>query len=213
MELISVNLGRRQRHESGEGGYTGIYKQPVPHPVRLFAGGVEGDAVCDHRHHGGLDQAVYVYGWPDYHHWSTLLGRDLAPGTFGENLTISELESASLGIGDRLRIGDVLLEVTAPRIPCNTLARRMGDPKFVKRFVEVERPGVYCRVLEPGAVQSGTPVTLEPYAGDTVTVLEMYRDFLHPELTAGAIRRFLAAPIAQRARDHKQRQLEKLLGG
>ena len=69
------------------------------------------------------------------------LGAELEPGTFGENLTIAGLESAAAWVGDRLRIGDVLLEVTAPRIPCHILARRMDDPQFVKRFRAAERPG------------------------------------------------------------------------
>ena len=68
--------------------------------------------------------------------------QELAPGTFGENLTISELESAPLAIGDRLHISGVILEVTAPRIPCWKLAQRMGDPGFVKRFRAAERPGL-----------------------------------------------------------------------
>jgi MOSC domain-containing protein YiiM len=87
---------------------------------------------------------VYVYGTPDYAWWSETLGRELAPGTFGENLTVSGLESAGLRIGDRLQIGTVGCRVTAPRIPCVTLAVRMEDPAFVKRFRQAERPGVYC---------------------------------------------------------------------
>ena len=56
----------------------------------------------DTKNHGGPDQAVYVYGGADYAWWSAELEQELAPGTFGENLTISDLESAPLAIGDRL---------------------------------------------------------------------------------------------------------------
>lgn len=59
--------------------------------------------------------------------WSFEKGQTLLPGTFGENLTISELESASFCVGDRLKVGAVTLEITAPRIPCATLAARMCD--------------------------------------------------------------------------------------
>ena len=78
------------------------------------------------------------------------MGREIAPGTFGENLTISDLETAGLAIGDRIQVGDVCLEVTAPRIPCGTFAARMGDPGFVARFRIAERPGAYCRVIREG---------------------------------------------------------------
>ena len=210
MELCSVNLGRTQVLKDGKGGArTGIYKEPTPHPVRLGELGLEGDAICSKKHHGGPDQAVYLYGLPDYDWWRELC-REVEPGTFGENLTVAGLESGRIRVGDRFRIGEVVLEATGPRIPCNTLARRMGDSSFARRFRDAERPGVYCRVLRPGTVQVGQQVLLEPHAGETVTNLELYRDFFVPELTDAAIRRFLAAPIAIRARLHKEKQLRSL---
>ncbi len=191
-------------------GRTGIYKLPVDGPVRITAAGLPDDTICDIENHGGPDQAVYVYGAPDYAWWSDELGQELAPGTFGENLTISGLESAGLAIGDRLHIGGAILEVTAPRIPCVTLAQRMGDPGFVKRFRFAERPGVYCRVMRAGEIRAGEPVTLEPYAGEPVKVIAVFRDFYEPDRTPAAIRRFLAAPIAIRDRVEKERQLREL---
>src|SRR5579859_2956620 len=178
MQLLSVNVGQVQPIKNAkESGKTGIYKIPTTMPVRITPTGLEGDAIVDVENHGGVDQAVYVFGGTDYEWWSKTLERALTPGTFGENLTISELESASLSVGDRLRVGAVLLEVTGPRIPCVTLAARMGDPTFVKRFRQAERPGAYCRVIEPGVVRMGDPVALEQYRGETVTVLYIFRLF------------------------------------
>jgi MOSC domain-containing protein YiiM len=212
MQLISVNRGQERALENGKpSGKTGIYKLPVEGLVPITVNGIQGDVISDKRNHGGPDQALYVYGLPDYAWWSAQLKRDLPPGTFGENLTLTELESASLSIGDRLMIGSVTLEVTSPRIPCITLARRMEDDAFVKRFGKAERPGVYCRVLQAGSVQAGDAVALERYSGETVTVIELMRDFYKPKLTEAAIRRFLAAPIAIRARKHKEQQLKNLL--
>ncbi len=128
------------------------------------------------------------------------MGRDLAPGTFGENLTISDLECARFSIGDRLTVGAATLEVTAARIPCNTFARRMDDPHFIQRFREAERPGLYCRVLEEGSVQVGDDVSVEPYAGETVTLVEFYRAFYEKDLDEISLRCLLEAPIAERAR-------------
>jgi MOSC domain-containing protein YiiM len=211
MQVVSVNIGRAQSWEKGrKSGKTGIYKTPVSGPVAITALGVGGDTVCNKKHHGGPDQAVYVYGSPDYAWWSERLGRELSPGTFGENLTLSELESASVAIGDRFVIGPVVLEVTAPRIPCATLARRMEDPSFVKQFMEAERPGVYCRVLQEGAVQAGDAVTWQPYSGDRLTALELFRYF-YEDADEATLRRILAAPIALRARAYKEGQLQELL--
>src|SRR4051794_39575210 len=138
MHLLSVNVGKPQPIKA-KSGMTGIYKQPQTEPVQITRLGLHGDAIVDTANHGGVDQAVYVFGRPDYRWWSEELGRELAPGTFGENLTFTELASADYNVGDRFYVGAVLLEVTSPRIPCVTLATRMGDPKFVKRFAQAER--------------------------------------------------------------------------
>lgn len=172
---------------------------------------MEGDAVVSTKHHGGPDPAVYVYGGADYAWWAERLSREVAPGTFGENLTISGLESATCNIGDRLNVGQVVLEVTSPRIPCNTLESRMGIRGFAIQFRDAERPGLYCRVIREGCVSAGDAVMVEPFVGETVSVIEVYRDFYEPELTEAAIRRFLAAPIAIRARAHKEQQLDGLV--
>ncbi len=212
MELISVNIGQERSIENGKAsGKTGIYKLPVTTPVQITSLGIPGDVISDTKNHGGPDQAVYVYGALDYAWWSNELGQEVTPGTFGDNLTISGLESAALSIGDTLQMGEVVLQVTSPRTPCKTLAARMGDPDFIKRFREAERPGLYCRVLQEGRVQAGLPVSLDRYGGKTVSVLEMFRDFYERETTEAEIRRYLAAPIASRSRVDKEKQLQKLL--
>lgn len=213
MYLISVNVGQERSIQIGkQAEQTGIYKVPASGPVAITTLGVAGDAVMDVDNHGGPDQAVYVYGATDYAWWSAELGVELEPGTFGDNLTITNLESTALNIGDLLYVGAVTLQVTAPRIPCATFAARMGDPAFVKRFRAAERPGVYCRVLKAGHVQAGDPVTVERYTGATIAVLEMFLGFYDNALSAATLRRHLAAPIAVRARADIEKRLQKLGG-
>jgi MOSC domain-containing protein YiiM len=212
MKLLSVNIGQARTHQKGsELETTGIYKRPVSGPVQITALGLQDDAVCDTKDHGGPDQAVYIYGSVDYDWWARELGRELAPGTFGDNLTISGLESARFSIGDRLHTGSVILEVTAPRIPCATLAARMGDPKFVKRYRHAARPGLYCRVIRAGTVQAGDEVKVEPCQGETVSVLDLFTDYYVPVKNEATLRRFLRAPIAIRARSDVEADLKKLL--
>ncbi len=213
MQLISVNLGTLKTMPTiiKQHGTTGIFKQPVSDPVPIGTLGLADDVICDVENHGGVDQAVYVYGTADYDWWAAELGRALDPGTFGENLTVSELASGDLRIGDRLRVGSVLLEVTAPRIPCATFAYRMDDPQWIKKFRKAERPGVYCRVIETGAVQAGDPVTLEPYQGETILALEMYRAFYDRDLrNADYLRRAIAAPTHYKDRAQLERELAAL---
>ena len=169
-----------------------------------------GDYVADQKYHGGPDQAVYVYTVPDYDWWTADLETPIAPGTFGENLTVSGIESATLCAGDRLQIGALILEVTAPRIPCNTLAAQMDDAQFVKRFKQAERPGAYCRVIAPATVQTGDPVTLGR-GGFDVTLRELYSShYAAAKLERSQLERLLAAPIAVRMRAMFNERLEQL---
>ncbi|RJP51372.1 MAG: MOSC domain-containing protein [Anaerolineaceae bacterium] len=211
MKLISVNIGReRTQQRKNYIETTGIYKMPVDEPVEIKSPGIEGDAICDKKNHGGPDQAVYIYGGADYAWWARELGKEPAPGTFGENLTISALESAQFNVGDYLRVGEATLQVTAPRIPCGTFATRMEDPQWVKKFRAAERPGLYCRVIREGVVKAGDLVSIEKYAGRTISILQMYRDHYNKrdEVT---LRRHLDAPIAIRARNDLEEELQKIL--
>ena len=213
MKILSVNIGEKRMQPKGDGlETTGIFKLAARAPVRIDALGLPGDFICDLENHGGPDQAVYLYGAPDYAWWSNELGRELEPGTFGENLTVDGFESARFNIGDRLQIGTLVLEFTAPRIPCSTLARRMGVPRFVKSYQAAERPGMYCRVIHEGTVQAGDAATLIPYAGPTVSCLEVFHaHFLHGPDEA-TLHRVLEAPIAARARTDFERDLRRLQG-
>lgn len=211
MRLDSINLGQErilQYKDHVE--RTGIFKLPVEEPVKVTQLGLEADVIVSKKHHGGPDQAVYVYGVADYQWWSDELGREFAPGTFGENLTISDLESALFNIGDNLHVGNVILQVTAPRIPCDTFAARMGDPQWVKKFRRAERPGLYCRVLQEGFVNVGDPVSVERYEGETLSTREMFREFYNRKKSKEVLLRHLHAPIAIRARRDLEKQFQKL---
>jgi MOSC domain-containing protein YiiM len=210
MQLISINIGKAQAIEGAKkSGMTGIYKKATDQPISIHPLGLEGDAIVDVENHGGVDQAVYIYGTPDYAWWAEQLGHELEPGTFGENLTITGLESTNLNVGDIIRIGEVTLQITSPRIPCSTIAARMGDPQFVKKFRHAERPGVYCRVLQTGTICTGDSVALEPYTGNTLSVIEMFRLFYEGANSEADLRRQLAAPIDIRSRRDIEEQLAK----
>jgi MOSC domain-containing protein YiiM len=203
MHVTSVNV------KLPPAGGTAIDKQPVAGPVAIGVEGLAGDGVGNRRHHGGPDQAVYAYGAADYAWWERALGRPLAPGTFGENLTIEGLESAPLQVGDRLVIGEVVLEVTSPRLPCATLAARMGDDHFIRRFRDARRPGLYLRVLVPGNLAAGDPVSLEHAPAASLPLLELQALHYDRDVTRERIERALNAPIDIRSRRTLERRLSR----
>jgi MOSC domain-containing protein YiiM len=102
-----------------------------------------------------------MYSQEHYPRWHQDLGRpDLGPGVFGENLTVSGLDEASTCIGDVLTIGAVRLEVTTPRGPCTTLARRLGVPEIIRLVLGNHRSGWYLKVLTEGLLEAGMAVSL-----------------------------------------------------
>jgi MOSC domain-containing protein YiiM len=212
MQVDSVNAGRAELMKIGARTVsTGIRKTPVDrgHVGTL---GLVGDVVADGENHGGLDQAIYLYSSEDYAFWAEKLGGLPAPGTFGENLTLSSFGPETVRIGDRYRVGEALLEVTAPRIPCAVFATRMGEPDWVKRFAAARRPGLYVRVLEPGEVAEGDRV--ERFGDDrhpsTVDLMDVWYDAEpDPEL----LERLLASPLAERARSNVERKLARAVAG
>ena len=210
MRIESINVGRLETIAHGNKSFqTGICKYPTEDPVRVHALGLPGDAIIATEHHGGADQAIYAYSTDDYDWWATEAGLDWFPGLFGENLTIRDLPT-DLNIGDRLLIGEVVLEATAPRIPCDTLAARIGDRGFGMAFRKAERPGIYLRVLNEGEIQSGDVVTLVESAEFNVSILDLFRHKYRLQHDADELRRLLEAPIAERFRVQIEEQLAAL---
>ena len=207
MKILSINVGRAETIGTGRRSTTsGINKRPATAPVMIDSGGLEADKICNTEFHGGPDQAVYVYRAEDYAWWATKLGREIAPGTFGDNLTISGLPQ-DLDAGDLLKTADVVLEATAPRIPCETLAAQMADRKFGLTFRRAERPGFYFRVNRAGTVAVGDTVDLIPTAGPSVSMLELFRLAFAVEPSAEDLQRAIAAPIATRMREKFEERL------
>lgn len=208
MRIASVNLGRKESIAHGKRTFeTGIRKRAADGPVHIGSGAVAGDTICDAEHHGGADQAVYAYSSEDYAWWSEHLGSEISPGTFGDNLTIDGLPS-DLNVGDRLLIGEVLLEATAPRIPCSTLAAQMQDQGFGLTFRRAERPGIYFRVLNEGEVAAGDAVTFIENPTPVATILDLYRFAFDLQPDRADMARYLEAPLAERMRS----QIESKLG-
>jgi MOSC domain-containing protein YiiM len=201
MQIVSVNIGQQETIQIGSKAIsTGIFKYPVRGKISINTQGLVGDTIANTNHHGGIDQAVYLYNAEDYAWWSNKLQTELPIGKLGENLTLSSFGTTPLKVGDRLRINAVLLEITFPRIPCATLGARMGDAAFVKRFIEARRPGVYARVLEEGELQVGDAVTIVPAPNNFPTVIELYELWHAKERDPHLLYRGLEAPIAQRAK-------------
>jgi len=184
MKVLSVNVGVPRSNPAKQLGMTGIDKRPVDHPVYVRApgpkttglhSGLVGDPIGDIRSHGGDDQAVYAYAREDYDWWETELGRKLAGGAFGENLTTAGVDVNNALIGEIWRVGAELeLQPTFGRIPCATFQARMEEPRWLKRFTRENRTGAYLRVITPGHVRAGDEIEIVHRPDRSVSIAEAF---------------------------------------
>ncbi len=192
-EVVSVNVGtpREIGVQRGVPVISAIGKQPVSGRVRVAGVNLDGDDQADRRVHGGPDQAVYAYASEDAAWWAHELERDVPPGIFGENLTTTGVDQTGALVGERWRIGDVLLEVSGPRIPCAKLGRAFEDGRMVKRFAQALRPGAYLRIIDEGELGAGDAITVVWRPDHDVTIALVAEALLHDAALAP---RLLAAP-------------------
>lgn len=195
--VISVNVGRPKDLLVGSRiRATGIFKEPQEGRVPIRGEAVGDDVQIDKRYHGGPYQAVYAYAQEDYDWWSAELGRELTPGTFGENITTRGIDVTNALLGERWRVGTALLEVTDPRVPCSTLRSRMGIPGFVKTFAQAGRFGAYFSIVKEGDVGAGDAVEIVDRPGHGVTIARMGAAMVHRDVAeAEAMVEALDGPV------------------
>jgi len=175
MKVLSVNVSQpRAIQIGGREVITGIYKQPVEGRVRVRRQNLDGDAQADPSVHGGEYKAVYAYPFEHYAFWKRELGRNgFTPGMFGENLTVSGATEETVCIGDTLRIGTAVLQITHPRMPCFKLANKFARPQFIKEFLISGRSGYYLRVVGEGELGAGDEIEFVHRDPQGVTVRDL----------------------------------------
>ena len=175
MKLLSVNVSQpKEVLYNGKPIKTGIFKEPVSGRTMMRRLNLDGDGQGDLTVHGGIHKAVYAYPAEHYDYWKRELGRDdLTYGKFGENLTVEGLLEEKVHIGDVFRVGEALVEVSQPRVPCFKLGIKMGIPQIVKPFLESGRVGFYVRVLEEGEVGAGDTIERTKIGEGQMTVKEI----------------------------------------
>ncbi|HYI92210.1 MAG TPA: MOSC domain-containing protein [Bryobacteraceae bacterium] len=183
MTVVSINVGKPARVPTANGDVlTSIFKTPVTGTRRVDRLNIEGDQQSDLRVHGGIHKAVYVYPSEHYEYWREQLPDETMPwGMFGENLTTTGLIESDVCIGDRLRVGSAVLQVTQPRMPCFKLALRFGRPDMVKRFWKSGRSGFYVSVIEEGVLEPGSTIERIPTTEPLITVAELVRLYRDPD--------------------------------
>lgn len=166
----AVFAGKPKQIEDARGRWvSSIFRDAVRQPIRISTLGLEGDAVAQ-PYHGGPDAALCAHLTDHYRFWNERLGMHLAAGNVGENITLDEIAEDEICVGDIVRIGTALGQVSAPRVPCSNQARRIGRSDWVKLTIRENRTGFYLRVLEVGTVEAGDPYVLEERLNEDASI-------------------------------------------
>jgi ferredoxin-NADP reductase/MOSC domain-containing protein YiiM len=194
--LVSVNVGLpKDISWNNRTVHTGAWKTPVDGPRMVRRLNIDGDGQGDIGGHGGENRAVLVYQLDSYRHWAKEFDRDdLVPGLLGENFTVEGLPDDEVCVGDRYRIGNVVLEVTQPRVTCYRAGIRIGQPRMAALLVSHRRPGFYCRVLSEGEVEAGQEIVKVESGPGHVTVAEIDALLYLPGHPLDALERALGIP-------------------
>ncbi|KAF9697796.1 hypothetical protein EKO04_004447 [Ascochyta lentis] len=177
--LIHVRSGKIKKALANGRIETAIFKLPISGPVEITKDGVVGDehAYKDHR---SPEKALLHYCTSHYDDWKREIPASEAhfkPGAFGENMFNTEVSEANICIGDRIAIGDIVVEVSEPRAPCYKLNHRFEVKDMAQRTQTLFRTGWLYRVIKPGTIT----------AGDMIRLLERP----HPEWTVARVMYYL----------------------
>ena len=193
VELIQA--GRLSMHEyRGKPWQTAIYKTPLTDRVQVDRYGIVGD---EHTGSGpDLDRAICLHPLVHYGFWQAYFRREIPVGFFGENIVLAGLTEEDLCVGDVIRVGTALLQVTQPRIPCYKQANKLEVPDFVKLLIQTGKVGFLVRVLEPGIIGQGDNFTLLERPHPTANLVFVNRVLYEERLVDAACELAELVPLA-----------------
>jgi MOSC domain-containing protein YiiM len=174
--VLSINITSivHEGEWTGSEGRTGIDKRSVSGPIEFKNDGVAGDRIIDTNAHGGYDQAVYAYAREDAQWWESEINEVIPAGRFGENLTTEGIDVNAALVGEKWKIGSVILEVSQPRIPCRVFAGFWKRATLIKDFTQAGRPGTYLRIIQEGTAQAGDAIEVIYKPGHSIRISDLF---------------------------------------
>ncbi|KJU77414.1 molybdenum cofactor sulfurase [Ectopseudomonas oleovorans] len=211
LQLDALLTGRAQPF-TRPGSRSGIAKVPRQEALAVTTLGLAGDEQGDLRVHGGVEKAIHHYPREHYAAWLAELGKHpllTQPGAFGENFSTTGWTEDDVCLGDLIRAGSALLQVSQGRMPCWKLSDRFGVANLALRVQQSGRTGWYYRVLQEGVVGVGDrlQVVERIHADWPLSRLSavLFDKRVEPEL----LRECLALPLVPSWRRTLERRLEK----
>jgi len=205
--VVGVFAGGPKTLQDAHGKWrSSIVRDGVQGPVRVETRGLEGDQATQ-PYHGSLESAVCFHSLAHYQYWNEHYGLHLAPGGVGENLTLDGADESNVCVGDIFQIGSAQLQISGPRTPCDTQARRVGRADWIELTLASLRTGMYARVLAPGSLQTGDELLLVARPNPGLTMQDLLRCYFHEFESELAGRLMLAEGLTDAWAERFERRL------
>lgn len=141
MKVLALNISEKK----------GTIKKPVPQ-VEINMQGIIGDA-----HAGDHHRQISLLAQESIKRFESVLGRPLHFGEFAENITTEGIELMKLPVGTRLKLGEVIMEVTQIGKECHghgcAIFTQVGKCVMPKE-------GIFCRVIQAGKIGQGDSIAI-----------------------------------------------------
>lgn len=162
MKIISLNIGQPETLTDYHGkSFTScVRKKPIDKEVKISFNGLVGDSVVDTSNHGGPHRAVHIFSVEHYTFFNNKNGLALPVPAFGENITIQGYTEHDANVGDILKLGEAIIQISQPTERCSTMGKALHQPKLLKWIHEKLMTGFYARVLQPGIFSKNSPIEL-----------------------------------------------------
>lgn len=171
-KIKNIYCGQKQNIDDGKKKYQSSYKKIALEKENYFIDelGFKDDSQSDKEHHGGVDKAICAYPSKFYKFFKEKYDFDLKDCSFGENLTLDNLEDKEVCLGDIFEYGEVLLEVSQPRQPCWKISSLIGIKSLTSLVVKEYKTGFYFRVLKSGYIKKEDELILKKRINPNISI-------------------------------------------
>ncbi|WP_419764681.1 MAG: MOSC domain-containing protein [Arcobacter sp.] len=183
-KILSLKVGKILKTETENKEFiSAIKKSPVKESY-LTTLGFKDDEQADKKHHGGENKAVLFYSSLSYQKLNTFLGinldyENISP--LGENILVADIDEDSVCVGDILKIGEAIVQVTQPREPCKKLNINTQNNQMLKTVIKYGYTGWYAKVIEEGVVKQTNSVELVKRLFPNLTISKLNEAKLNPK--------------------------------
>ncbi|RXJ82533.1 MOSC domain-containing protein [Arcobacter sp. F2176] len=183
-KIISLKVGKAKELINKEKIMQSAINKTTVEESYLTDIGFKGDDQVNKKYHGGPNKAVLFYSSLTYEKVNEVLNinldyKDISP--LGENILVSDITEDDICVGDILKLGEAIVQVTQPREPCNVLSINTKNKEMLKTVMKYGYTGWYAKVLEEGVVKQTDNVELVERLFPNLTIAKLNKAKSNPK--------------------------------